>query len=140
MVTERRADRFREQFFSDPDTGAWVNPAPGSVDLGLANGAAVPGDVRVKLFSYGYKVKSKLRDDRANPFEPVFLVVKVTSTKPGVQVQAGPFTLGAPTGNGGVLLSCLVLILHSHHVVPGGGPPGGGGSREVPAVRARDRP
>ena len=57
-----------------------MNPAPGSVDLGLANGAAVPGDVRVKLFSYGYKVKSKLKDYRANPFEPVFLVVKVTST------------------------------------------------------------
>ena len=56
----------------------------------------------------------------------MFLVVKVTSTRPGVQVQAGPFTLGAPTGNGGVLLGCLVLILHSHHVVPGGGPPGSG--------------
>ena len=36
-------------FFSDADTGAWVNPAPGSVDVQLANGQktfpAVPGDV-----------------------------------------------------------------------------------------------
>ena len=29
-------------FVSVPDTGAWVNPAPGIVDLGLANSAAGP--------------------------------------------------------------------------------------------------
>jgi hypothetical protein len=38
-------------FFTDPDTGAWVNPAPGSVDVQVANGQmtfpAVPGDVGV---------------------------------------------------------------------------------------------
>jgi hypothetical protein len=115
--------------FSDANTGAWVNPTPGSVHIQLANGqpglAALPGDVAAKAFSYGYRVTSKLKDERLNPFESVLVWVKVSSTRPGERVELGSWSLGLPTSKG-VILACFVLILHSHHV-PTGGPPGGGG-------------
>ena len=100
------------------------------MDVALANSPAFapfPGDVSVKAVSYGYKVTSLAKDERANPLELVLILLKLSPNRPGLRLKPGNGTFGRQVGNG-VELLCSVLIVHDHRVKPGGVvPPGGGG-------------
>lgn len=113
-------------FFTDPYSGALASPPPGSVGISLANPAgAVPGDVGIQVFPYGYSVTSKLKDDRPNPVEWVLILVHLSAGPRAPALEPGPWSLGAPTSDG-VTLACFVLILHAEpRPGPGGGPGGG---------------